>query len=453
MLQRTTLSAILSAALLCGCGQSTAAPDGRALAAVETVTPGDRCPAGGQKILTGVDVNGDGVLQANEVTQIAYVCNGQSAATCTTLEGSITIRNSFDWANLVQAGCQRITGTLEIFAQGATSLGAPSPLVEVGALQVHGNDLLTALDFPALTTVNGDLDLSGNAALTSFNHAFPALAAVHGAIIADDNASLVDADLPALATVEGGIWFHLLPLPGNLSFPALTTVRNGITLDSMAVPGTLSLPLVTDLTASVGGELHLYGAQVAHLDLPRLVAGDFNFMNFDTLQELVLPALTGPSNFFFQGLSIPRLSAPGLVSGGVFLRDGDFQSIELPAFTVGSLSLEMLLGPTDVTLPSFQEGYIAVSDNYSLKRFSAPLLAKSTLNIHGNQALAVLDLPALTAPILPSGTVEGPPMQTIFVVQNNPALPQCQVDAILARIVPPPDRVLMDGNDTTATCQ
>jgi type VI protein secretion system component Hcp len=38
------------------------------------------CPAGGQQIDIGVDTNGDGILEANEIQQTAYVCNGAAGA-------------------------------------------------------------------------------------------------------------------------------------------------------------------------------------------------------------------------------------------------------------------------------------------------------------------------------------------------------------------------------------
>lgn len=40
---------------------------------------GENCPEGGQKIMTGLDANGDGVLQEEEVSDSSYVCHGVSA--------------------------------------------------------------------------------------------------------------------------------------------------------------------------------------------------------------------------------------------------------------------------------------------------------------------------------------------------------------------------------------
>ncbi|HOB72184.1 MAG TPA: hypothetical protein PKM18_10430, partial [bacterium] len=39
---------------------------------------GDNCVDGGKKIDSGIDTNGDGVLQENEIQSTDYVCNGEA---------------------------------------------------------------------------------------------------------------------------------------------------------------------------------------------------------------------------------------------------------------------------------------------------------------------------------------------------------------------------------------
>jgi hypothetical protein len=43
---------------------------------VSTEPESESCPTGGIKLEFGLDVNGDGILNANEITQTAFVCNG-----------------------------------------------------------------------------------------------------------------------------------------------------------------------------------------------------------------------------------------------------------------------------------------------------------------------------------------------------------------------------------------
>ncbi len=48
------------------------------LVSIEPLEAGDDCPAGGQTIATGEDINGDGVLQPDEIISTTYVCNGEA---------------------------------------------------------------------------------------------------------------------------------------------------------------------------------------------------------------------------------------------------------------------------------------------------------------------------------------------------------------------------------------
>jgi hypothetical protein len=40
--------------------------------------PGVNCPAGGVKVMSGVDANRNGVLEDNEIQNVKYICNGSS---------------------------------------------------------------------------------------------------------------------------------------------------------------------------------------------------------------------------------------------------------------------------------------------------------------------------------------------------------------------------------------
>ena len=71
-------SAILIAISLSGCGKDTIPADGSdGLATLVNVTPepaGANCSHGGSRVDAGLDTNGNGVLDADEVTSTGYVC-------------------------------------------------------------------------------------------------------------------------------------------------------------------------------------------------------------------------------------------------------------------------------------------------------------------------------------------------------------------------------------------
>jgi hypothetical protein len=85
---------------------------------------------------------------------------------------------------------------------------------------------------------------------------------------------------------------------------------------------------------------------------------------------------------------------------------------------------------------------VAITGTPTLTSVDLPALTAvaGTLAFEDDVALTSLNLPALT--VVAIG----------FSVHDNPTLPQCQVSAIVARLVAPPTTVLTAGNDTAATC-
>jgi len=71
------LATLLGACALAACGDSEPAAEAPAtLNRVVAEQPGKNCEAGGQAIQLGVDANGSGVLDDDEVKGTSYVCNG-----------------------------------------------------------------------------------------------------------------------------------------------------------------------------------------------------------------------------------------------------------------------------------------------------------------------------------------------------------------------------------------
>lgn len=63
------------------CAGSDGAAGANGLSRVVVEPPGAHCPAGGQAIEIGLDANGSGQLDAEEVSGTSYVCNGTSVTT------------------------------------------------------------------------------------------------------------------------------------------------------------------------------------------------------------------------------------------------------------------------------------------------------------------------------------------------------------------------------------
>ena len=183
MYRWTSLAAALLAALTaCGRPEGSVA-DTRSVTISSDLPPGATCQYGGQQILTGVDLNGNGVLEASEVLQVVNVCADQPTGGCSTLTYEYYVSTAEDWKHLADLGCTRIGGTLTIAATGVAGFEQELPLVQAGGLRVIQTDALTSLRLPHLTTLDGGVEVTENTLLAALD--LPALTTVGGKLLAD----------------------------------------------------------------------------------------------------------------------------------------------------------------------------------------------------------------------------------------------------------------------------
>jgi hypothetical protein len=71
---------VISVIGLYGCGGSDASPNLAIAIAVVNTAPVSVCPSGGMTIQSGVDANGDQVLDALEASNLQFICNGANGA-------------------------------------------------------------------------------------------------------------------------------------------------------------------------------------------------------------------------------------------------------------------------------------------------------------------------------------------------------------------------------------
>lgn len=224
---RTVGVSLVSVCALAGCAGSDS------LVRVDPESPGGNCAEGGFVIYTGVDDNGDGVLQDEEVaSDPMYVCNGAPGpegpagddgedgvdgddgidgmdgmdgtggglALGPVIEGNYTIDNTVDAALL--AGVETITGDLTINS-GVTTLDVPDLLEVYGTVYVYSATLET-LSFGALGTVGG-LEVAGTEVLYDLS-GFSALTSAYSLNVTG-NYVLESADLPGLAVGDAAVFY------------------------------------------------------------------------------------------------------------------------------------------------------------------------------------------------------------------------------------------------------
>jgi len=372
------------------CSDGTVAPIPRSpgsLVRLDQEPAGINCMNGGTRITTGLDDNGDGELQSGEVRNTAYVCNGgsPSGSTCTTLEGSVTIHNSLEWLNLVNAGCHTITGVLTIDALGMTALAPPATsLRQVQGLRVEGNETLTSLSLPGLERVTErGIIISGNTVLLSA--ALPALASVGGTEVQGEvtggftisgNPVLAQIQVPALSTVHNGIQFVGNEALSAMAFPSLSTLTDGgLSVEGSERLATFAAPVL----ARADGPISLAPVDLTSLSFPSLTSAESVSVGGPQLTSIQMSTLTT----LRRGLTIghaPRLTI-----------------VQLPALTEGEITLADT-GLGTLSVPQLRRGSLTLSSNQALTSVALPQLGSATgIEVVGSPALTTLSMPMLTA--------------------------------------------------------
>lgn len=212
--------------------------DPKRLVRFEDELPGSRCPAGGVRILSGRDVDGDQILQESEATS-SFACRGTPPIGCS-LDGDVLVRSQADWQRLVASGCSSLAGNLEIHTASDASmiLDARAALETIeGSLSIHGNVELGE-GLAALKTV-GRLDLHSEAATLA---AFPSLRIVRGDLQIQRCDRLEQLEFPSLVSLPGHLHVLSNPRLARLSLPKLTSVRSSLAIAGNPVLTKLSLP-------------------------------------------------------------------------------------------------------------------------------------------------------------------------------------------------------------------
>lgn len=204
--------------------------DVKALLAISEEPAGDNCAEGGRKVESGIDRNGNGELDADEVDATDYDCSADAFARVHF--GDFDVRTQADVDDL--ANYDIILGDLDIRTGiDVANLSLPSVRIVSGDVDIHNCDesgeTLETITFPALERVSDDLDIyldCGTANLKAVSAplltrvdsvyvgyassletlSLPALTHAH-AVDVYDNPSLVTLDLSSLSSLRYA-WFY-----------------------------------------------------------------------------------------------------------------------------------------------------------------------------------------------------------------------------------------------------
>ena len=310
--------------------------------------PGPHCSAGGTAVASGLDENGNHVLDDAEVARVDYLCHQAvitriaaepAGANCS--EGGVaflagTDRDGdgvLDDAEIEdrEFACGDIV-TRDVVIHSAIEAAALAPIrVITGGLTVQLTTLRT-LSLPQLERLGGSLRVLDNAQLTQLS--LPALQAVDGDIVLTSD-GLTAVDCPQLARAAS-LDLELLALPRVTGFPMLSLIDGDVRIRDMPALVALQLAQVTS-----AGDVSITGNRVlVHIawDVTDRLGG------IDIHDNPKLETVDLSVNTFFGG---PAEVGPISVIGNPLLGHLALQAREVASFTIGG---EPLL--TDISFPA-----------------------------------------------------------------------------------------------------
>jgi hypothetical protein len=364
----------------------------------DPLPPGKECPNGGTAVRTGVDKNGNGVLDDDEVENTVYVCSDSDV-----WEGDFTSADWNDAQKVATLGRARVvTGSLTIDPAAAVHL----PRLELIAANLTVSRPVTALDLPALRNIGGNVQIDTPAI---DDLALPALERVTGELrLIGNGANGTSIAAPHLGEVGGSLIFFW-GCRGDVVMPSLRTIGGmldiegaltSLGLDGLeSIGGALriadrSLPkLAAAKLSTIGGDLSSYSQpQLQTIDLPALtqIEGKLSLDTLSALETLAFPALRTIAG----EVTISSLAALQKLDFGPLAEVGQSMYImNVPAMTnlaaVGLTKLGKSTGPSDSSL---------LVNNTGLTVIELPSLTEppGVLDFTQNAALKIVRLAALT---------------------------------------------------------
>jgi hypothetical protein len=218
---------------------------------------GSNCEYGGTEVQVGIDKNGNGILDADEVQSTFYICDPAPQPTPLVYYGELVIGSPAD-----VAAAQPYTAVIgDVIVENDSDVAAldialPNLAFVSGAItdcddfgeegvvmrrarKPAAAQLANAItiDFAALQTV-GDVDFACSSTVTTFE--FPAMTAIHGNLYLNDE-NIATWTAPMLLGVEESIGVYntslaalVLPPPGDTPDASLN-VQGNVDLDDCAM--------------------------------------------------------------------------------------------------------------------------------------------------------------------------------------------------------------------------
>ena len=408
------------------------APGSPTLVSVQSEQPGPNCELGGVVVRFGTDLDHDGMLDPLEVTSTSYVCTGHVPVNELVM-GDFYLRNSFDQALIV--GVRQIIGNLYVMPDASLPDPVTPNLEQVGRVQI--SRAFHSLSLPRLAHVSS-LDVAQDAAFVVLDA--PALIDSDAPGISITPASLTTVTLPSLTSVSGAFTIDASELT-TLDLSSLTQVTGNLSITRSALP-TIAAPQLSSVTGALAitNDPALTGVSFPSL---ASIGGGFTLNQYPLLSSLDLRSLTSVRRIELR--NTPMLSESQVRIGAIqqlpegLALDGlpwaDLQPFTMLA-NASTVEIVRMAQATSVDLPQLDTTLaITISSCSSLATLTGfgKLTTLSSLDISANQNLttlsgfSTLSTVSLRLSLVANGfvTLAGfPALQNVgaLYVENHPAL-------------------------------
>jgi hypothetical protein len=425
---------------------------------VEVVPEGSglNCPNGGVAIATGLDTNGNGTLDQDEITSTSYVCSPDPLPPPPPPPAQlVTVVPEPAGAHCVFGGLAIQVGTdsngngvLEDAEVQTTSYlcetDASAQLVRVVIeppgtnCEYGGQSIETGID----TNDNGILEdeevgarsyvCTGAAGLQALVRVDPEPpgancsgggSAIRVGVDVDHDGSLEDTEVQTTSYLCGA--------------PPLQTWIDG----DVVIHNDLELAQLGGVT-TISGDLKIDSSTLSTVDLPNLheIGGALRCVACANLTTISLPNLNAVAKIDVRGhppalITLPAdlvpSAQPGIVALGVITN----QTFPLPLVTNAQVGIDAGPNLIEVNLPELTTGEVWVGDSPNLATLSLPALMQGNVTV-GTNALSLLSLPVLvtgnvTIYASPLTSLSLPALTTGDVVISAEALASISLESLV----------------------
>lgn len=330
---------VLSCLALFACSSSTKTVKSdplNVLSLSSTIAPGAECAAGGTRVSAGPDANGNGALDAEEVTSNTVVCLALVNATLTRTRVA-TVAECADGGTVVEAGRDLDNDSVLADAEVVTASVVCGTVDEI--------EVLTVREAPGACVAGGTRthigrDLNGNGTLDSAEFETSVVVCRAERVLVGDVIISVQADADALAavtTIDGSLTINPAATISLQPLQDLVEVRDNLSIDSAAQTNLVGL----DSLFTVLGTFSVTGASFSSISSLRMLKSVTGSVTLNGLP--LLASLDG-----LQGLTT--------VQGDLTLRDLALVASLAPLSSITSIGGELRVAdlPEITSIDGFQ---------------------------------------------------------------------------------------------------